>query len=443
MNLTDFFSSITEYSALLILGCVLTGNPVRRCLKNIPLIPCFALIQLSIQYFFTSFAYMLPYITIRLLSDITAFIFFFALFYHTKDSSMEYPAPLQSEHRLPSMVQIFYLFAIASSLLLLTHIAGNIFIPDSFVFFRWQEGMENLLVCGLVLILFYICPGLYERIRMNQNPILKSILIHVFFLLYFFQGLFETLSYSIEETFFFLLFFCLILVCMNLILFYYVYVQEKQQEKLNSFEKYMPMIDGLIRDIRMKQHSYHNTLQSILSLPATYRDYPSLVQALQKYGSYRTVNEKHSEILKLNLKLVAGFLIGKCASGEDEGKQLQISLGTTDLHSTLPESLLVEIMGILIDNALEAISPGETVHLKLDTHGNRLYLKIKNPGQIITPKERDYFFRYGCSTKDRKKGNRGLGLSRLNQVVHSCGGMLILSNETEHNQTYIVFELEV
>ena len=54
----------------------------------------------------------------------------------------------------------------------------------------------------------------------------------------------------------------------------------------------------------------------------------------------------------------------------------------------LPEYILVEAMGILIDNALEASPSGEEVELELDEVNGHFYMKVKNIGKIISSEDR-------------------------------------------------------
>ena len=215
-----------------------------------------------------------------------------------------------------------------------------------------------------------------------------------------------------------------------------------KQLRLKDYEKYLPLIDELIKDIRSRQHSYQNLVQSITSLPYTCPDYASLTAALEKYGKFQTVSEEDSALLKLNLKLVAGFLISKKAQAEEQNKKLHIQ-NDVFLQCMLPEYLLIEIMGILIDNALEATQENGEVFLKLQNRKKKLYLNIRNKGPVLSEKQREQIFRYGYTTKTFEKSRHGLGLSRLNKLVNSYNGMLALSNEAIDNEMYIVFELEV
>lgn len=241
----------------------------------------------------------------------------------------------------------------------------------------------------------------------------------------------------------------LVLICMGFCALvmathiHYNYIIYTKTAQLDVFHKYMPIVDGLIKDIREKQHSYNNALQAISMLPATYTDYKSVAEALQKYTNQYSVNNRYSDLIKLNLKLVAGFIISKCESARDENKAISYHLQTLTISTVLPEYILVEAMGILIDNALEASPSGEEVELELDEVNGHFYMKVKNIGKIISSEDRRNIFKHGFTTKCIKNESHGMGLSRLQSIVDEYGGEITLYNEQKEDKTFIVFELEV
>lgn len=223
----------------------------------------------------------------------------------------------------------------------------------------------------------------------------------------------------------------------------YNYELDKKDAQLNAFNKYMPIVDGLIRDIKERQHSYNNALQAISMLPVTYTDYASITHALQKYMIQYSIKNDYSELLKLNLKLVAGFLISKCEYAKQYQKEIVLNLNKLTISTLIPEYILIEAIGILIDNAIEAISANEKVFITLDEINQHFYIKVQNIGPTLTDEDRRRLFRHGFTTKKEKKSSHGLGLSRLQSLVKDYNGIITLSNEEENNITFVVFELEV
>ena len=84
------------------------------------------------------------------------------------------------------------------------------------------------------------------------------------------------------------------------------------------------------------------------------------------------------------MKLVAGFLISKKNQAASQNKQLNVTLADDFIYSALPEYKLITVLGILIDNAVEATPVENTIFLDIASQNNQCYIKIGNPGPMIT-----------------------------------------------------------
>ena len=85
----------------------------------------------------------------------------------------------------------------------------------------------------------------------------------------------------------------------------------KQQHDLECFKTYQPMMADLIKDLRSKQHDFDNHLTAVRMLPYTYRDYESLKNALINYSDNMVSEYRESELLRINLSVVAGLYIAR------------------------------------------------------------------------------------------------------------------------------------
>lgn len=436
MFVIEFFNSIAEYLMLYILGCIFADVSLRNIRKNVVLILIFSFMQMDLTMF-TAELQVLYNVSVTVsyfVYIVLQFLFFAAVFYHSEDSFLEIPSFFRSKYKL---INIVCMFSFIDALLMIVHIAGNMISYPDYNIFRIHYGLESLAAGGILLVIHFrfAAWNLFQLIEKNHPLkyfVVNSYLIILF--LYHIQQKGSSITVIMWCSF--------TLLFLNFLLFYYEYRLEMKQLRLKDYEEYLPLIDELIKDIRSRQHSYQNLVQSITSLPYTCPDYATLTAALEKYGNCQTVSEEDSALLKLNLKLVAGFLISKKAQAEEQNKKLHIQ-NDVFLQCMLPEYLLIEIMGILIDNALEATQENGEVFLKLQNRKKKLYLNIRNKGPVLSEKQREQIFRYGYTTKTFEKSRHGLGLSRLNKLVNSYNGMLALSNEAIDNEMYIVFELEV
>lgn len=230
-----------------------------------------------------------------------------------------------------------------------------------------------------------------------------------------------------------------ILVCMNLVLFNQFKKINIQSAQLTAYEQYLPVLDSLIQNVRIKQHNHANELQSIIGLMHTYKDYESLTREMNKYINISQTLSQPDFLLKLNMPLVAGFLYHKKLEASKTGVNLEYIINSYNLSSIVPEYELIELMGILIDNAVDAVKPDSIIHIGLDTVDGKIKFTTRNAGHIITQKERDLMFTKGYSTKHSGK-HSGLGLYQLkNIVLNQYNGIIAVWNEG----TDILFEITV
>jgi len=217
----------------------------------------------------------------------------------------------------------------------------------------------------------------------------------------------------------------------------------ERQKELEAYQNYLPIIDSLIDQIRIKQHDYNNNLQSIRALGYTCNDFQSLQNKLLTETDHYLIPDFQMNLLKLNLHLVAGFLISKGKEAGNQSKELHIDIGSYVLSSPCSEYEIIDCLGVLIDNAIEATLPGAIIRAKIASEGNRLIFEIKNPGPALTPDFCRDIFQKGYTTKKTHSMNHGIGLYKLNHFVQMKRGNLILKNEIIENTTYISFQLRI
>lgn len=155
------------------------------------------------------------------------------------------------------------------------------------------------------------------------------------------------------------------------------------KKELESYEHYMPIVQELIDYIRIRQHDFDNCLQAVQMFPVIYEDYDSITKALNSFEKHAEIDHTKLELLKINLKLVAGFLISKSSDAKALGKNVQIKIKNYNLSTSLPEYTLIELYGILMDNALEAISEGDTVFIEINSKDGKIIFNIRNKGPVI------------------------------------------------------------
>lgn len=215
--------------------------------------------------------------------------------------------------------------------------------------------------------------------------------------------------------------------------------QLEKEKQLQAYQTYLPVVEQLIEQVREKQHDYHNHIQTIRSLCYTCTTFDELQAALMDTSEYYIQQTPINNLLKLNLHLLAGFLISKIQQGRAVDKTLHIEVCNFYITTECSEYEIIEYIGILIDNALEAIPRYETVYASLACEHNKLVFKIRNPGPTLTPDFCKKIFSKEYTTKG--DGSHGIGLYKLNQYVKEHNGEILLENMKINHQVYLCFQL--
>lgn len=211
-------------------------------------------------------------------------------------------------------------------------------------------------------------------------------------------------------------------------------VLTQKQKQLDAYGQYLPIVESLIEQVRERQHDFNNEIQAIKALPFVYDNYEALSVAIS--GEIANVENgqmlETSRLLKINTKLIAGFLFSRRNTAQADGISLEIDVRNNILTSKAQEFILLDVMSILIDNAVEATEKGGTVSVVIDSDGQRVHIDTFNEGPAITADMRKKIFTKGFSTKDKKENGaeRGIGLYKLSRLIDKYGGSITLDNRT-------------
>ena len=207
------------------------------------------------------------------------------------------------------------------------------------------------------------------------------------------------------------------------------------QRRGRLLEQYLPMVEELVESVRAQQHEYNNRMMAISAAVMTTGTLDEAKAKITELTGQISLNPSDRELLKCDSKVLCGMLFGKIMQAQMQHIQLQISIAGSFLHRSLSESDWIDLLGILLDNALEASSDGDTVYLQAEDEVNALLLLVSNPCPPISRTEMTEMFRRGWSTKADQ--GRGYGLSNVRKMVEQHGGKIIVKNEEKNGQNYL------
>lgn len=109
------------------------------------------------------------------------------------------------------------------------------------------------------------------------------------------------------------------------------------------------------------------------------------------------------------------------------GVELQFQGSGRPLIAATHPSLLGELVGNLIDNAIRYGRPGGTVTLSVETLAGRSSIIVEDDGPGIAPEDREHVFtRFTRLTRDETKTGSGLGLPIARMLADAIGASLLL-----------------
>jgi len=230
-------------------------------------------------------------------------------------------------------------------------------------------------------------------------------------------------------------------------------VSKRQETEIHLYKMYTKPLEDLIREIRARQHEFDNHLNAILNMHLTVDSYDELVRAQSDY-IFSIVDDKRNSyipLLKISDKVLAGFLYTKMVSVK-KPVEFEAEIGTGTIVTRTPEKDIIEVVGTLIDNAVDACDD-ENRRIKLfissvgadtpSTDDDKLIVEVMNEHEPIPMSEMSHFFEKGWSTKSKEKNMRGFGLYNAKRIITDHKGQITLENKEIDGRNYIFFRVEL
>ena len=171
-------------------------------------------------------------------------------------------------------------------------------------------------------------------------------------------------------------------------------------------------------------------------------DKKELKEQEEKYLDEITEDRQQISILtKVENPLIAGFLTVKIQEAERKGINVEYNCIFPKVKINMPEYQLIEMMGILLDNAIEAaekMDASKLMQIRLLMVEGVINFSVTNTYLISDVKDISNFFAKGYSTKGN---NRGIGLYKLKELMQKQKGELFCKEENINGQKAIRMEM--
>ena len=150
----------------------------------------------------------------------------------------------------------------------------------------------------------------------------------------------------------------------------------------------------------------------------------------------------YNKLLDNKNSLVVGFLYSKFTNAEILGCNIMYIVKTEELQCDVPIYLLIKIIGILFDNAVEAVTEQEEkeVFLSLSESDDEIELVVSNPCEYVQQIVLRDWLRAGYTTKGE---GRGLGLPNVVSLAAKYNFEVKVFNKETKKGNRIVFGINI
>lgn len=237
---------------------------------------------------------------------------------------------------------------------------------------------------------------------------------------------------------------CFLIVALMLI-FWINSENEKRHkaEELRAYQIYTKTFEDAVTTIRTKQHEFDNHINAIKCMRYTIHDTNKLIDEQDKYCEKVLQDNKYNRLLKLKMSpILVEYLYSKFTAASALGINIEYEI--QDIAVTnIAINDLIEIIGILFDNAVEALEEqnhGENKEIEVymaQTDSNFI-ISVANVSEWKTNSEIEKFFEYGYSTKGKE---HGVGLYRINMLMKKYKINIQVENVAKNDINYLCFKV--
>ncbi len=324
-----------------------------------------------------------------------------------------------------SIMMIFYIFRIQQMIIGIKPLISNCIILLITIFFpvKFKVNYTTLLYRNrekILIISFGVCAFIVAIFLISFKR----------FNLFTYSDLFQYI----------LLFSCIVLIgVMSTQLVQYKIKSKEVETELKMHKLYANSFDNLIDNIRYKQHEFDNHINTIYSQHYIYDTYEGLVNAQKNYCVEIGKNNKFNKLLVSGNPIIIGFLYGKFVEIDRFGISISYQINIGELQVGIPIYKLVEILGNLIGNAVDALicsHQHNKLFVFLEEEDKRFAIEVRNESNYINYSEIELFFTKGYSKKGE---NRGIGLFHVKAICEEYELKLSCQNKEVDRTNWISF----
>lgn len=213
-----------------------------------------------------------------------------------------------------------------------------------------------------------------------------------------------------------------------------------REKEIALREEYDSMFEDLVTSVRRKQHDIDDQINMIYCQHKVAHSLEELVSMQRDYCEWIEDDSAFSRLLSVKNPIIGGFLYSKLGQAKEEGCSVKFDVKVGKLACSLPIYKMVEILTVLLNNAIEALENREkkSLYVKMAESDEEINVLVRNSYDYIPQKELSKFIQLGYSTKGK---NRGLGLANVMDILQECSGEMEIQSEETEDDAWVSFEI--
>lgn len=297
-------------------------------------------------------------------------------------------------------------------------------------------------VCVLITVMVWKEKYVHNMLRLFEKKKVVSLVLIILYIICFTDILYTINKYNkkngIQDKVTVLIFVTILITGLFIALLKHWSNGRKEKEKESIlYEKYTHSFETAINDMKIRQHTFDNQINAIKGINYI-NDKTSMEQ--EEYCQSILYENKYNKLLIADLQpIIKGFLYTKFIEMEEKDIQIEYHIESCFDNNRVKEKDIIEVLGILLDNAKEAVEKREEPRkVQVVLYGQpKLILQVSNNSPVIPNNELEKFCNYGYSNKGK---NRGVGLFRVKSIAEKYQADLVIENK-EYDENYISFTL--
>lgn len=217
-------------------------------------------------------------------------------------------------------------------------------------------------------------------------------------------------------------------------------IEKKNREReLKIYQIYNDSFEDAIITIRQRQHEFTNHINALKDMQYTIQDTEELIEERNRYCDLLLKENELNSLLKRDLEpIIISVLYTKLLAAQKAGIEVNQKVHMIDFKKRIGIVELVEIIGILVDNAVEALmtepQTAKKLRVRILLEENKHFsIEVANACKELLQNEIEKFVEGGYSTKGTE---RGMGLTRLMEIIKRNNAEISMGNTMYEGHNY-------